>query len=118
MRLLAAFIVLFVATATTPEIRYFRYTRTVENTQQPGHTCVSLDAGLFAHAAPGLADLRLYGDRRETPYLIQASSPATTANALSVEPLNLGLRGGATVFDARKPATDRTGNQDRFFHNL
>ena len=76
---------------------------TVENTQQPAQTCVSLDSGLFAHAAPGLADLRLYGDRRETPYLIQASSPATTANAQSVEPLNLGLRGGVTVFDAAMP---------------
>ncbi len=105
MKLLAAFIVLFAATATTPEIRYFRYTRPIENTpQQAAQTCVSLDAGLFAHAAPGLADLRLYGDRRETPYLIQASSPATTANAQPIEPLNLGLRAGETVFDAAMPS--------------
>ncbi len=104
MRPLAAFLVLFAATATSPEIRYFRYTRPLENMpQQAAQTCVSLDAGLFAHAAPGLADVRLYGNRRETPYLIQASSPATTANAQSVEPLNLGLRGGVTVFDAAMP---------------
>ena len=105
MRLLAAFIALFATVATSPEIRYFRYTRPIENTpQQAAQTCVSLDAGLFAHAAPGLADLRLYRDRNETPYVIQASSPATTANAQSVEPLNLGLRGGVTVFDAAMPS--------------
>jgi Protein of unknown function (DUF3999) len=104
VKLLAA-VALFAAVATSPEIRYFRYTRPVENTpRQAAQTCVSLDAGLFAHAAPGLADLRLYRDRDENPYLVQTSFAATTANAQSVEALNLGLRGGETVFDAAMPS--------------
>ena len=103
MKILAAF-VLFVAVATSPEIRYFRYHRAVGSTStQAKQTCITLDAALFSHASPGLADLRLYSNRNETPYVIQTSSAATRENAQSVEALNLGSRGGETVFDAAMP---------------
>ena len=71
--------------------------------QQTTPACVAIDAALFAHAAPGLADLRLYRDGQETPYVIEMSAPASAASEQAVQPLNIGSRGGQTVFDAAMP---------------
>jgi hypothetical protein len=106
VKLVAAF-VLLAAAAVSPDIRYFQYQRPVENApqntgQNTAQTCIALDAALFAHAAPGLADLRLYRDRQETPYVMHMSSPAT-APEQAIQLLNLGARGGQTVFDAAMP---------------
>lgn len=104
MKLLAAFI-LFAAATTAPEIRYFRYERPLENTPAEGkQTCLALDANLFAHSEPGLADLRLYRDRTETPYVIQTPAPSASESEQAIKPLNLGVRAGHTVFDAAMPA--------------
>src|ERR1017187_9319727 len=89
--------------ASSPEIRYFRYERPVQNLpQKPVQTCLALDAGLFAHAAPQLADLRLYRDGAETPYVIRAAAPLD-GEAKTITPLNVGARGGHAVFDAELP---------------
>ena len=102
MKVLAALVLL---AAASPEIRYFRYERPIQNTpQQARQTCLALDPALFAHASPGLADLRLYRDSTETPYLIQMSAPSAPSSELNIEPLNLGERGGQTVFDAAMPS--------------
>ncbi len=94
---------LLLAFAASPEVRYFRYERPVENLPaQPGQACLTLDAGLYAQAAPGLADLRLYRDDAETPYVIQVAAP-DSAEQRSLEPLDKGVRGGQTVFDAAVP---------------
>jgi hypothetical protein len=96
---------LLLAAAASPEIRYFLYERPIQNTPQPARqTCLVLDPGLFAHASPGLADLRLYRDGVETPFLIQMSAPAAPSSEQSIEPLNRGERGGQTVFDAAMPS--------------
>jgi hypothetical protein len=102
MRLLVALLLLSFA-APSPEIRYFRYERPVQNTpQSSGQACFLIDPGVFAKAAPGLADLRLYRDTTETPYVLQTS--ATTApSEQNIAPLNLGRRAGQTVFDAAMP---------------
>jgi len=98
-----AALLLFFAAAPSPEIRYFRYNRPVQNTSpQPAQSCLIVDAGLFAHSAPALADLRLYRDRTETPYLIQTSAPVI-ASGQTLPLLNLGTREGQTVFDAAMP---------------
>jgi hypothetical protein len=98
----ATLLLLFTA-VPSPEIRYFRYQRPVRNTPpQPGQSCLIVDAALFAHSAPGLADLRLYRDRIETPYLIQTSAPGL-ASEQTISLLNLGIREGQTVFDAAMP---------------
>ena len=102
MRLVAAFL-LVAAAAVSPDIRYFQYQRAVANAPpSPAQTCIALDAALFAHAAPELADLRLYRDRQETPYVVHMSWPAT-ATEQPIQLLNLGARGGQTVFDAAMP---------------
>ncbi len=102
MKIITALI--FLASAVSPEIRYFRYERPIQNTpQQAGQACFAVDPELFAHAAPGLADLRLYRNGAETPYLVQMSAPSATTSERTIEPLNLGERGGQTVFDAAMP---------------
>ncbi len=102
MKLVVAFLLLAAAVAS-PDIRYFRYQRPLQNApQHPAQTCLAIDAGLFAHAAPQLADLRLYRGQMETPYVIYRSVPIQTAEQF-VAPLNLGLRKGQTTFDASIP---------------
>lgn len=97
---ISAGLLLLVVTAATPEIRYFRYERPVQ--QSSGQSCVVIDPGVFAHAAPQLADLRLYRDGAETPFVIRTDSAVESAEK-SLTPLNLGVRGGETVFDASMP---------------
>jgi len=100
---LAAGVLLIAAVGASPEIRYFRYERPVQTQpQSSGQTCLVLDAGIFAHAAQQLADLRLYRDSAETPYVIRVASPVESG-AKSIAPLNLGIQGGQTVFDADLP---------------
>ncbi len=100
---LAAGILLLAVTAASPEIRYFRYERPVLNApQRPAQTCLVLDAGTFAHAAPRLADLRLYHESAETPYVIRLAAPEQVTEK-PIVPLNLGQHGGQTVFDAAMP---------------
>jgi hypothetical protein len=104
MKLCAGFLLLALI-AASPEIRYFRYERPIVNLPQPaGQACLALDPGVFSHSAPQLADLRLYHDGAETPYVIRVAAPAE-GPAKSIEPLNLGVRGGQTVFDAELPDT-------------
>jgi hypothetical protein len=99
-----ALLALFFTTAAAPDIRYFHSLRPLQNIPQPPtQACLVVDTDLFAHSAPGLADVRLYRDRTETPYLIQESAPAVTATEQDIAPLNLGDRGGQTVFDAAMP---------------
>lgn len=95
---------LFALLAVSPEIRYFRDQRPIQTSLQPGQTCLAIEPAIFAHAAPGLADLRLYGNGKETPYIIRMAAATEGAEA-SIQPLNLGSRKGETVFDAELPST-------------
>ena len=94
---LSAGILLFAVAAASPEVKYFRYQRPIP--RSTGQSCLVLDPAIFSHAAPRLADLRLYRDGAETPYMINMSAPAVPEDK-PVMPLNLGRRGGQTVFDA------------------
>jgi len=98
----AALVLLFSIAAVSPEVRYFRYERPLSVAQSGGQTCAVIDPAVFAHAAPQLADLRLYQQGVETPYVIQLAEPIKTEEK-SIAPLNLGDRHGLTVFDAEMP---------------
>lgn len=103
MKLLTALLLLAAAVDPTPEIRYFNYQRTVEPpTGASGQTCAVLDTQTFVHASPGLADLRLYRDASEVPYVIHSEAQHLPAPR-SISPLNRGRRNGRTVFDADMP---------------
>ncbi len=95
--------VLLLAVPASPDIRYFHFQRPVEDAAaRSGQTCLVLDAGIYAHAAPRLADLRLYRGSTETPYVIREDE-SVVAGRKSIAPLNLGVREGKTVFDAELP---------------
>lgn len=82
------------------DTQYFRYQRSVLNTpHDPAQTCAVLTPDVFAHAAPGLADLRLYRAGSEVPWALHLASPVE-GRIQSVPPINLGQRDGTTVFDA------------------
>jgi hypothetical protein len=93
--------------AAAPEMQYFRYQRPVVLTQSSANAalhqaCMVLDATVFAHAAPDHADLRLYSGGTETPYAIRTAAPVEEKKQ-TIAPLNLGSRGGQTIFDAAMP---------------
>jgi hypothetical protein len=105
VKLLAVFLLL-TGTVATPDIRYFRYERPVQMMEPATpHACLVVDPALFSHAARGLADLRLYRDRVETPYVLQTSAAPEGASEQTIVALNLGTRRGQTVFDAAMPAS-------------
>jgi hypothetical protein len=87
--------------AATPSPEHFRYQRAVNHLPAAGGpSCAVLDSAVFAHAAAGLADLRLYASGQETPYVVRAATVPTGNTALTVEPFNKGERNGHTSFDA------------------
>ena len=105
-------IVLLAVAAAAPSIRYFRYEREMfvqtnagalaSQASGPKQTCATLDAGVFAQAAPGLADLRLYRETTETPYVVREAMPVEQQQP-EIAPLNLGKRGAHTTFEAAMP---------------
>ena len=102
MKLLAA-AALFLLAAPAPEIRYFQFEQPIAMpAQASGQTCTVIDPGVFFHAAPGLADLRLYQGTTETPYVIR-SDVSIASTDQTVPLLNLGKKGDQTVFDAAMP---------------
>jgi Protein of unknown function (DUF3999) len=102
MKLIAALLLLAVAGAS-PEIQYFRYERPLQKIPQSGgQSCLVLNARIFNHATSQLADLRLYRDGAETPYVIRTAAPEEGAQKV-ISLLNLGVRDGQTVFDAELP---------------
>ncbi|HVT98650.1 MAG TPA: hypothetical protein VHE33_14200, partial [Acidobacteriaceae bacterium] len=84
-------------------MRYFRYERPITGVAKAGQTCVALDAGTYAHAEPGLGDVRLFRDGKETPYAIRDSAPVEQQRG-EIAPLNLGHKGAHTTFETEMPA--------------
>jgi hypothetical protein len=97
---LAVFLLLLVV---QPEQRYFRYERLVSGIPAlQKQTCAALDLTTFMHAAPALADLRLYHNGQETPYALRISAPFSVERT-QLQPVNLGSQKGNVVFDAETP---------------
>jgi hypothetical protein len=96
-------LVLLLIAAASPDTHYFRYERPILNTPPKQlQTCVALDAATFAHAAPLLADLRLYREGKERPYAIRFAAPTENATQI-IAPVNLGDLNGKVAFDAEMP---------------
>jgi len=87
-----------------PNPAYFRYQRPIHQLPvQGGPSCAVLDPVVFAHAAQGLSDLRLYDAGKEIPYGLRGSDARTGITSLAVELLNKGESKGHTSFDAEMP---------------
>ena len=85
------------------DVHYFRYERPLSGSpSQASQTCVRLMGRSYAHSQPLLADLRLYRDGKETPYVVRIAEPVAAASK-NIAPLNLGEQGGHVVFDAAMP---------------
>jgi hypothetical protein len=67
-----------------------------------GEACALVDPGIFPHAAPSLKDLRLYQGGQAAPYAITLSEPEQMESE-QARVLNLGMKGGAVVFDLEMP---------------
>jgi len=101
--MLSAFLLLAAGTTSAPEIRYFHFERPVQlPPDAAGQACAVLDPAIFAGALPGLADLRLYANSLEEPFVVR-SAVALATGLQSIALLNLGQRKGKTVFDAEMP---------------
>ena len=104
MTVVATALLAAVAAAPSPQIRYFRYERPIQvPANAAGQVCAALDGATFAHASPGLADLRIYHDGVESPYLIRTALP-DAAGPQTIDLVNPGTRGDKTLFDAAMPA--------------
>jgi Protein of unknown function (DUF3999) len=102
MRGTAALALLLAAPAA--EMRYFHYERPIERAaQDSGQTCLVAPPDVFAHAAPQLADLRLYQGATETPYVVRTDAGEISGDEI-VALLNLGKSGDQTVFDSEMPS--------------
>ncbi len=92
-------------TTTPPEPRYFHHTRTIQ-APSGAQSCAILDAPIFLHAAPPLADIRLYtgppASLSELPYVI-TTSQSTLLPPDPARLLNLGLHGHSITFDLAMP---------------
>lgn len=97
-----------------------QYERAIHVPAGTGQACAVLDAQIFPHAAPSLADLRMFpagsgsGLSHEVPFAITLSE-AVTEETQAARVLNLGSEGGKIVFDLEMPArayTDVTLNLD------
>jgi hypothetical protein len=96
-------LLLIASAAPGAELPYFHFERAIDDQSvKQGQGCLVLDAGIFEHAAPQLADLRVYRGTVETPYAIHIAEPFMPAEE-RIMPLNLGSRAGQTVFDATMP---------------
>jgi Protein of unknown function (DUF3999) len=86
-----------------------RYVRTVHLPDAPtsGQACAVIDGATYSHAAPALADLRIFpanpsGNAHEVPYAVTLSD-AVTEETESAHLLNLGARDGRIEFDLEMP---------------
>ena len=93
--------------------QFMKYERALSVGAGAGQACAVLDAQVFPHAEPSLADLRIFpaqgGKGREVPYAITLSE-AVTEETEPARVLNLGSSGvGRIVFDLEMPDRAYTG---------
>jgi uncharacterized protein DUF3999 len=95
--LLGAF--LFATSSTDPEIPYFKQVREVSISAPDRQNYVVMDAAVWSHARPDLADLRLYDGGTQVPYQLISERAATFAQESEAKILNLAQRDDHTEFD-------------------
>lgn len=83
---------------SSASISYFKYFRNVE-VVSPGHQqYVVVDEGLWQHARPDLADLRLYAGQTEVPYALTIERGSSATEQKEVRILQPGVLNGRTQF--------------------
>ena len=95
--------------APVPHPDAMRYVRAIylPDVLPQGQACAVIDGAIYSHAAPSLADMRIFpvraaGDAHEVPYAITLSE-AVTEDTESARVLNPGARDGRIEFDLEMP---------------
>ncbi|MGC2184520.1 MAG: DUF3999 family protein [Terriglobales bacterium] len=82
-----------------PEIPYFKHVREVSISAPDRQNYLVIDAAIWNHAPPDLADLRLYDGATQVPYQLTSQRAATSTQEVQAKILNLVQRGDHTEFD-------------------
>jgi Protein of unknown function (DUF3999) len=102
MRILAAALLAAALAAPgdpEPAIPYFKQVRDVSISTPDRQNYLVIDASIWNHARPDLADLRLYEGAAQIPYLLTSERAATSAQEVEAKIMNLVQRGDHTEFD-------------------
>jgi Protein of unknown function (DUF3999) len=87
------------ASDAEPAIPYFKEVRDVSISAPEQQNYIIVDAAIWNHARPDLADLRLYDGTTQVPYQPTSERAATFAEESEAKILNLAQRGNHTEFD-------------------
>jgi hypothetical protein len=85
-----------------------RYARAIHVPSSTGQACAALDGTVYSHAAPSLADMRIFPaqaagkNAHEVPYAVTLSE-AVTEETQQARLLNLGANNGNIEFDLEMP---------------
>ena len=92
---------LFLGTAPDPEpaIPYFKQVRDVAISASDHQNFLVVDAAIWNHARPDLADLRLYDGAHQVPYQLTSEKAASSTQEVEAKILNLVQLGDHTEFD-------------------
>lgn len=82
-----------------PEIRFFSNVRDVSIASAEKQNYVVVDTGVWQHARPDLADIRLYDGTTQVPYFLQEQTRRSTTTEQPAKMFNLGSVGDHTEFD-------------------
>ena len=94
-----AIFVLAAATNPNPEIPYFKQVREVSISAPDRQNYLVVDAAIWNHARPDLADLRLYDGANQVPYQLTSERAAASSQEVEAKILNLVQHGDHTEFD-------------------
>ncbi len=96
MKTVAAILALFLL--ASPAIPYFKFERPLQSASSNGQHYVVIDETIWAHALPGLQDLRLYSAGKELPYALTLETGGYAINQTSLRILQPGTAAGKTQF--------------------
>jgi hypothetical protein len=96
MKTAAAVLALFFL--ASPAIPYFKFERPLQSASSNGQHYVVIDETIWAHALPGLQDLRLYSAGKELPYALTLQTGDYAINQISLRMLQPGTAAGKTQF--------------------
>jgi hypothetical protein len=97
--LIASLIALQAPADPSANIAYFAKTRELRSTAPDHQNYFVVGPQFGAHAKPGLADLRIYADGSQVPYVLITPSRQESDALHAVRILNLGQVNGAVEFD-------------------
>jgi Protein of unknown function (DUF3999) len=95
----ALFALFLLAGRHDPEIRYFTDVREIKISEPDRQNYAVVDSEIWEHTRPDLADIRLYDDTTQVPYILLEQKPRTATVEQEAKLLNLGMVGDHAEFD-------------------